>query len=472
MSPTKLILLAAWLGAFLAGFDFAAIYVALPVIADNFKVDLSSISWIVLSYTLVFVSFTISVGTLGKRFGIRRMLFAGFFIFGALSIPCALSTGIYTLAISRAIQALGGAMLYVLGPAVLRTMVPHGEQEKAFGIFAFAPYVGLSLGPGLGGLITFYLGWPWIFLINVPVCLAGLLALRAMPTDQSVSKNSRKAPLDIMGSVLGFVFLSCLIVAVNQGKEWGWSSPVIIGCFAGFLITFAAFLWWEVRNDNSVINLSLFGHRIFGFSLISIFFILFASGGANFLFPIHTEWYKGLSVQNAGFVLMTMAVGLAISSLQAERLAKQFYDRDLCIAGLIIAAVSLTIYVFGRQATPLWVFALAMGAFGFGLGIHYPLMMRLAMQSVPTENSVQAATAMSSVRSAAQLLGIVVFESTFSEIYLIHGNPHCGSRVSARSIDQMSTGFSVTFAIGVALCLVAVIPILFLGRSEKEMIAS
>ena len=470
MSRTSFILLVAWLGAFLAGFDFAALYVAIPVIANEFNIGLSATSWIVLAYTLVFVGFTISVGTLGTRFGIRRLLFWGFLIFGALSIPCALSTDIYMLTVSRALQALGGSILYVLGPAVLRNMIPQDQQEQAFGLFAFAPYVGISMGPALGGLITFHLGWSWIFVLNVPICLIGLLALKAMPAEAANTDHGHKRPLDIAGSVLGFVFLAFLVLAFNQGKEWGWASFGIVGCFVGCVVFFAAFIWWEVRSENSAIDLSLFRRRTFGLGLISIFLILFVSAGAQFLFPIHAEWFKGLSVQVTGILLMSTSAGLALSSLQSKRLATRFYIRDLCIAGLVVASLGVALYAFGTRHLPVWSFALALAIFGFGVGLHYPQLMRLAMQTTPEEKSIQASTAMSSIRSVAQLLGIVVFETVFSEVYLNPDNPNYGSSTSMESIDLMAAAFMIAFTIGLVLCLVAVIPLLFLARSEKEMV--
>lgn len=466
------ILLTAWLGAFLAGFDFAALYVAIPVIANEFNIGLSATSWVVLIYTLVFVGFTIPVGTLGTRYGIKRMMIAGFVIFGALSVVCALSTNIQMLAAARTLQALGGSILYVLGPAILRSMIPHDKQDRAFGLFAFAPYVGISLGPGLGGLITFYLGWNWIFLVNVPVCLVGLLALRSMPAPSDQQSGAPDKPLDIGGSLLGFVFLACLVFAFNQGREWGWGSPVIVVCLVASVAVFVAFIWWEMRSDNSAIDLSLFGRRVFGLSLLTIFLILFVSAGAQFLFPIHAEWLLGLSVHHAGFLLMAMPAGLAISSLQSDRFSKHFHIRDLCMTGLFIAAIGIAIYAFGGQLLPVWIYAVALAVFGFGIGMHYPHMMRLAMQSTPLEKSVETSTAMSSLRSVSQLLGIVVFETLFSEVYLKPENPDYGSSTSAQSIELMNSAFMIAFTIGIVICLFAIVLLLFLSRSENEQIPS
>ena len=467
-----LILGTAWLGAFLAGFDFAALYVAIPVIAHEFGIGLSATSWVVLVYTLVFVGFTVSVGTLGSRFGIRRMMACGFLIFGVLSVFCSLSTDIVTLTAARAVQALGGSILYVLGPAVLRTMIPEEKQDRAFGLYTFAPYVGFSLGPGLGGLITFYLGWPWIFIVNVPICLFGLWALRAMPARPPAKSGETKKRLDIAGSILGFVFLACLVVGFNQGREWGWTSPAILGCFVGCVIAFAAFIWWEIRSDHSAIDMSMFKRRVFCLSLSSIFFVLFVSAGAQFLFPIHTEWFKGLSVQDAGFLLMTMSAGLALSSLQSARFAERFHVRDVCVAGLVIAAGGVAVFAFGPQHLPFWIFGIAMAVFGFGIGMHYPQMMRLAMQSAPHEKSIEASTAMSSTRSIAQLLGIVAFETVFSQVYLKADSPHYGSTTNAQSITLMADAFMIAFSIGVVLCLAAIVPLVFLSRSGKQPASS
>ena len=268
---------------------------------------------------------------------------------------------------------------------------------------------------------------------------------------------------------MGFIFLAFLIFALNQGREWGWTSGAIIGCLIGFVVTFVLFLWWEWRDTNSAIDLGLFRNPAFGLSTLGISLLLFVGAGSRFLFPIHVQWFEGLSVQDAGFVLMAMAAGLAVTTLQAQRLARRFYVRDLCVAGLLIAAAGLSTFVFAGHQTPVWVFAVAMAVVGFGLGMHYPQTMRLAMQSVPEDNSIKAATAMSSVRSVAQLLGIVAFETVFSQIYLKPSDLHYGSSTNAESLSQMTTSFHLAFAIGVVLCLAALVPLLFLPRSETEM---
>ncbi|MEJ2122936.1 MAG: MFS transporter, partial [Alphaproteobacteria bacterium] len=357
----------AWLGAFLIGFDSTALNIAVPMIATDFDIGLSAASWVILIYILVVVCCGLLAGSLANTVGGRRLLIFGFCIFAVGSLLCAVATELYALIAFRALQALGGSILYVLGPAVIRRSFAGKEQDWAFGLYCMAPSVGICLGPALGGLVAGTLGWPWILLMNLPVCLLALFAVWGLPAEQ-IDQGRSSVRLDLVGAGLGALSLAGLVVALNQGRELGFGSPIILSCFCAFAVGIVVFVIWEVKAPAAALDLRVFRITTVGLASLSNSLLLFVYAGASFLLPVYLVWYQGLSVVQAGIVLMLLGGLNGVLSAQFGRLTRIAKGRTIATLGGLAVALGLTRLAVAGPEASLVLIVLSSSLIGLGMG--------------------------------------------------------------------------------------------------------
>ncbi len=456
-----------WLGAFLVSLDVSALNIALPTISSHFRVDLSATSWAALAYLLMLVGSTPAVGVISERYGYRRIWFVGFSLFVVGSVCCALSDGIVLLSLSRGVQGIGGSVLYVMGPATIRRVLPEEDHSRAFGIYATAFSAGICLGPAVGGFVTGHLGWQWIFLMNVPICAAGIASLGALPSGENGHRRPER--FDLAGTLLSFVGLAALIVGLNRGSEMGWTSPAVLGCFGVAVLSLAAFVRRELRFPSPALDLRLLGNAAFGLGNLSFMLYLFVFGGAMFLIPFQLEWFRGLSTHAAGLVIMIQPLSLILVATQAGRLSKRLSANRMRILGGLVMAVSVALLGNLSRTAPTEVFCLALAVMGIGAGLYVPKNMETIMESVAVDRAGSASSLTSIVRSVAQLLGILVFETIFSEfVGLSQVGGHTSVSQSPASLDTLGYAFNLVFWIGTATALLSVVPFIIAGAFSGE----
>ncbi|MEV4283719.1 MFS transporter [Actinoplanes xinjiangensis] len=386
--------------------DVTIVNVALPAMADDLDAPVSGLQWIIDAYLLVLASLLVLAGSTGDRIGRRRVFQAGLALFTIGSLLCSLATSLEALIAFRTIQAVGGSMLNPVAMSIItNTFTEPRERARAIGVWGAVTGFSMALGPLAGGVLVHSFGWQSIFWINVPVGIVGfLLAWRFIP--ESRAEHPRR--LDPVGQLLVFTLLAALTFGIIEGPSEGWSSPVILGCFALAAAALAALLWWEPRREEPLIELRFFRSAPFsGATLVAI--CAFASlGGFLFLNTLYLQDVRGLSALHAGLYTLPMAVMTIVASPLSGRLVGTRGTRlPLRIAGTAMALGVLPMILAG-PTTPAWQLFAGYLLFGLGFGMVNTPITNTAVSGMPRARAGVAAAIASTSRQVGSALGVAV----------------------------------------------------------------
>src|SRR3712207_1111398 len=235
--------------------DNTILNVALPTIREDLDASASDLQWIVDSYLLVFAGLLLAAGSLGDRFGRKRALFAGMSIFGLGSLFAALSGGATELIASRALMGVGAALIMPTTLSVLTNIFPSNERPKAIAIWAAVSGMGIAIGPITGGWLIEHFDWSMVFVVNLPVVAAALIGGAILIPE---SRDPESPRIDIPGVGLSIAGLTTIVWALIEAPERGWTSPTILGAFAGAATILSAFVAWELRAKQPMLDMTVF----------------------------------------------------------------------------------------------------------------------------------------------------------------------------------------------------------------------
>lgn len=409
-----IIMIAVMSGLFLAALDQTIISTALPKILSDFNA-LKELTWVVTAYLL---TSTVSVAIAGKMsdlYGRRRLLLIGIVIFALASLLCGVAQDITQLIAYRALQGVGGGILFANAFAIIGDLFDARERGKWQGIFGAVFGLSSLVGPLLGGYLTdgqplagLMTDWRWTFLINIPVAIASFaLIARYLPA----MTDKKKRSIDYLGGTLITIALTCLVLATSLGgtPDWAWDSPQIIGMLIGALVATVAFIFAEHRAKDPILPLRFFKSPVF--NVVSIMYVLFGSAffGTIIYIPTFAQQVLGFSATNAGILLLPMVIGLTISSIIVGQLVNKTGKYKLfVIAGLAIASIG--VFTLGTLTTSsdYWDLAWRMGLAGFGLGVAMPIF-NLAVQNALPQSDLGAATSSTQLfRSIGSTVGLAI----------------------------------------------------------------
>src|SRR5712692_10304801 len=326
-------------GVFMATLDTSIVNISLPTIARYFGVPLSgAIEWVIIAYLVVIAGVLLSTGRLADMIGRKPIWVAGLIIFTAGSAICGASLSLGMLIAARALQGLGGAFIMAISPAMLTSAFPAHERGRALGMNAVIVALGVSVGPTLSGIITEHFTWRWIFYVNVPIGIIGVIATLRILTERMRWGRGRFDPL---GAVLLAIGLVALTLGLSFGQEWGWNSPLLIGTLVISALGFMALVIVEPRVANPIIDFVLLRSRVFlsaNLSLVLSFLALFA---VSFMLPFYLEELRGYSTLQAGLLLTPLPLTIAAIAPFSGALADRIGTRWLASAGLAIACIGL-----------------------------------------------------------------------------------------------------------------------------------
>jgi MFS family permease len=402
-----------WLGTALVSFDYTAVTIALPELSRYFEAGTSEVSWLSLGYLASLATFLLPSTSLLGHLGLRRTLAASFCVFAFASLGCMLSRDLTLLVAFRVLQGAAGAIIYVAGPIFIQALVPKNQRADSFRIFATAGPAGLCAGPLIGGLITELVGWQFIFLFNIPLAALALFLLK--PGNWSYGDAGRHAPNLLSLSIMACGTLA-LVLALNQGKEWGWSSPPILGLLAASGLLLALTNQLERKVKNRIFPPGLLRVQSFKFGTIAIFIFLVTFGGLVFLLPFFLQWQLALGPGSTGLLLAVQPTTAAVGAVLASSVFLRWQAQTIALLGLGVFAVGLLLLAspLGASNTTVLVFALACA--GAGSGLIIPCVFQILMSELE-EPLIFSGTALQSFgRILGQLIGVVSFETIFSQL--------------------------------------------------------
>jgi EmrB/QacA subfamily drug resistance transporter len=342
--------------------------------------------------------------------GRERVWVAGLAVFTAGSALSGLAPSLQLLVAARAIQGIGAALIFAPALALIVDVFPTSERGQALGMNALIVSLGVTAGPTLGGLITEALGWRWIFFVNVPL---GLLGLLVAPRVFRFGAGASARRFDLRGAAAFGLGLGSLSLGLSFGAEWGWTSPALVLTLAMAAGSLAAAVAVEQGHPDPLVDLRQLASRRLGLPLASFLFSVLALFAVAFLLPFYLEELRGLTPLAAGLLLTPYSLGLAFASPGAGRLADRGHARWLGAMGLGLAAAGLVLLAQIGVATPLALIGLVLAVSGIGQGLFLAPNTSAVMSAVPAGDSGTASGLIAATRVVGQALSVAIAGAIF-----------------------------------------------------------
>jgi EmrB/QacA subfamily drug resistance transporter len=454
----RLLLITVGIAVFMSSLDVTIVNISLPTIANAFSVNTATVSWVVMAYLLMMCSFLPAFGRLGDIRGYRLVFTAGYAVFVAGSLLCGISNSIWMLIGSRILQGIGASMLAALCSAVVMVTIAPASRGKALGFVAIFASLGIALGPAIGGFLTTYLSWHWVFFINVPVGIAGFfIALRTIP---GVNLEAPKKRFDPFGAFLIFFFLLSMLYVLNQGNVIGSISPAALGIGGASIVCFIVFIWWERNIPYRLFDLGLFRDRNFLCPNIAALIIMLVFTGALFLFPFYFEMVRGLSTVMTGLVLTIPSAAIFVAGPLMGGMTDRIGSKIPCMVSSLMLGTGCFLFTLAGATGGEGVLLLALLLMGFGVGGFVPSNSVQIMSQAQRDESGAVSSMMMTIRNMGSVMGVAIFESLFTYGVIRHLPPGVFTSVKDTPVAALVSGFSFAFMAGAGICVVAVIMVI------------
>jgi EmrB/QacA subfamily drug resistance transporter len=442
IDPKWLVLLTVGVGTFMSALDGSVVNAILPVIQKYFNTNVATIEWVVTIYLLTVSGLLLTFGRLGDLRGNKTVYVWGFVIFVAGSAFSGFSSTPTFLIASRAIQALGAAMLFANSPAILTKTFPVAQRGRALGLQGTMTYLGLTTGPFLGGWLAGRFGWHAVFFINVPIGLLAIwLSWRTIPNDLPSERRER---FDLYGSLTFMAGLVILLFALNRGQEWGWLSPLTLGLIISSILILSLFVWIEQRVPAPMLDLSLFRSRVFNTAAISPVLNYIGIYSLLFLMPFYLIQGRGLSPAQTGLILTAQPLVMALMAPFAGTFSDRIGAQIPTTLGMLVMGGGLFMLSRLTPDSPLAYVVIGLAISGLGSGMFVAPNNSALMGAAPRNRQGIASGVLALSRNVGMVLGVGLTGAVFTTM-LAHGQN--GNPVTL--VNAVDAG--LLFATGTAL---------------------
>ena len=430
------------------GLDNTILNVALPTLEHDLGASSSQLQWIVDAYMLVFAGLLLTAGALGDRFGRKRALSFGLAVFGLGSGLSALATSPAMLIATRALMGVGGAFIMPSTLSIITAVFPAEERAKAIGVWAGVSGLGIAIGPVAGGWLIEHASWNAVFLVNLPFVAAALLAGHWLVPE---SKDPTAPRLDIPGFAMSISGLTTLVWAIIEAPSKGWTNPTILAAFAAAVAILGAFMAWELRTSEPMLDIRLFANPRFSGASAAITLTFFAMFGSIFFLTQYLQGVLGYSALEAGVRVTPIAVGLILGGPISAKLAAKFGTKVVVAAGLTLVAVGLSIVTQFAVDSTYGIVAAHLLVLGFGMGMAMAPATESVMGSLPVEKASVGSAVNDTTRTTGGALGVAILGSLLASQYrgdmdaATSGLPH---DAAATASDTLSGGLAVAHRLG------------------------
>jgi EmrB/QacA subfamily drug resistance transporter len=439
-------------GAFMTTLDSSIVNISLPSISRAFGVSLNgTVEWVIIAYLVVIAGTLLTAGRLADMIGRKPIFIAGIAIFTLGSASSGAAPSLEILIAARAFQGLGGALLFSVNISMLTHAFPASERGRALGLNAIMVALGISVGPTLGGVITEYLTWRWIFYINVPIGIALVTAAFFVLKEPLHHSQGR---FDPAGALLLAVGLASITLGLSFGQEWGWTSwRLFISVLTGVAALVAAVLV-ERRVKDPVLDLRLLTNRVFASANVSFILAMLALFAVGFLLPFYFEELRSFSVLKAGLLLTPTSLVLAVVAPISGSLADRIGSRWLSPIGLAIACIGLVLLSRLDEQSSLWDIIWPLAVTGFGQGIFQAPNTRAIMAAAPPDEQSVASGILGTGRVMGQSLSVALAGAIFTSL----GGATAGSILATQqnlppaTISMLQDTFVTSFRAALLVC--------------------
>ncbi len=393
------------MGTFMAVLDASILNVALPKLMVLFSVDTKRVEWVLTAYMLVSGAIIPITSYVGDRFGYRTLYTWSLASFTLGSLLCGLAWSNETLVAFRVLQGVGGGLIMPAGMALLLQFVPKEKMGAAMGIYGLAAAMAPSFGPTVGGMIVESYSWRWLFMINIPVGVAGV-ALAQLLLPETPRKETGR--FDLWGLLLASGSAFCYLLALSQGESWGWTSySIVMLLFTGTMML-AMLIFVEWIHPEPMVDIHLFRYREFACSILmgSGFYLALLTGVV--LLPIYLQSIRGYSAVDAGWLLMPQSLAMAVAMIVVGKLYDKLGARPLILAGMPFIIYGTYQFWTLSVDTPISDLNTLMIIRGIGLGMSLMPIQTAGLGAVPSDRSGAASAMVTLVRNVAGAIGIAL----------------------------------------------------------------
>jgi EmrB/QacA subfamily drug resistance transporter len=445
------VLLVTTIASFIFPFALSAVNIALPTIGKELSLDAVMLGWIVTAFLMSSAALLVPFGRIADIYGRKKIFIYGMVILTLSSLFSGMANSATMLISCRVFQGIGGAMVVGTTAALLTTVFPATERGKVLGINVAATYLGLSLGPVLGGVLTQHLGWRSIFFLSAILGLAVIgVVLWKLKGEWAGAKGEK---FDLTGSVIYILGLVALVYGFTLLPEMSG-----VWLIVGGIIGLSAFVRWEMRTRSPVLDISLFRNsKTFTLSNLAALINYSATWAVSFLISLYLQYLKGFNPESAGLILVAMPAMQAIFSPLAGRLSDRIEPRLIASAGMALTTMGLTIFIFLNKETPLGLIVGNLILMGFGFAFFSSPNTNAVMSSAPKTAYAVASATLGTMRSVGMVLSMGVAMLMFA---LYMGRVQITTEYYPLFQESMKTSF-IVFAV---LCFVSIFASLARGK--------
>jgi EmrB/QacA subfamily drug resistance transporter len=421
-----------------------SINTALPAIAQDFHSTQAGLQWVVNAYVLAAAAFVVTCGDLGDIYGRRRVFVYGIVVYALASLVIAASTGPAMLIAGRALQGLGSAVIVPVSLSIIGVSFAPERRAGAIGIWAAIVGLGFALGPLIGGFLTDALSWQWVFWLNLPVSAAAIVFVFARVAESR--DEARKLSIDVPGVVLLGLGAFALVLALNEGRGSGWTSPFVLGLFGAAAVLLVTFRLIEPRRPSPLVTFAFFGRPAFLAANLGTFVVTFVLFAVFYVYNLYlqNDLLFDYSAVKSGAALLPLSMALFAVSLVVGRLVLRFGVRGPVTVGFLAMALGLYLVSMvdvGSTYADLWPgFLIA----GVGTGLVNGPTSAAAVSAVPEDRAGEASGVVNMARYLGGAFGVAVTAVVYGGVGVSKLNDHLGAdRVTAaqeRQLDQLLSG--------------------------------
>jgi EmrB/QacA subfamily drug resistance transporter len=443
------------LASFLLPFMLSSVNIALPSIAKEFDMNAVLMGWVALAYILSATIFLVPFGRIADIHGRKRVFISGMMIYTLASILLAISNSSAMLITARALQGMGGSMYLVTSVAILTSVYPPNERGKVLGINVSAVYLGLSLGPTIGGILTQTFGWRSIFAVTVPLGLAVVvISLLKLKGEWAEAKGEK---FDLIGSIIYALMLVAIMHGFYTITTLRGKLQTAIG-----IVLLIVFIMWELKSNNPVLKVRLFkGNRTFVVSNIAALINYSATSAVTFLLSLYLQYLKALSPKSAGLILLSQPIVQAILSPLAGRLSDRIEPRIVASIGMGTTVLGLVFLAFINGDTSLIYLVIVLIVCGLGFALFSAPNMNAIMGSVEKKQYGVASGMVGTMRMIGQMMSMGIVMLIFT-VYIGE------AKITPDNYGQLLVSAKLSFAIFSVLCLIGVLVSIGRGKVRKE----
>jgi EmrB/QacA subfamily drug resistance transporter len=453
-------LVAVAVGLFMIMLDNTVVNVALPSIQKDLGISISELEWVVNAYALTFGVLLLTGGKLADMLGRRRIFIAGLVIFTGASLWCGFAGSAGSLITARTVQGIGAALMNPATLSIITATFPPRQRGTAIGIWAGVSALALAIGPLVGGLLTQDIHWSWIFFINIPVGVGGVIAARLFIDE--TKDTSREQRLDLPGLLSSAIGLFALTFGLIETNDHSWGSTRVLGLFAIALVSLAAFVVLELHQRIPMLDLTLFRNPTFSGANTVMFLVGLAMFGIFFYNSLFLQRVLGYGAIKTGATFLPMTLLIIFVAPVAGRLADRIGPRWLMGGGMVLLTGSLLLFATLNENSSWWDILPGLIVGGLGLATVMAPTTATAMSAVPVDKAGVGSAVINSMRQVGGSLGIAIMGALVATAVTV--NPF-----SPRYPAEFVSGYHRALEVGAAILIVgAVVAVTTIRNVARE----